>query len=243
MIAKNNILLAEDDFDFGSILKQYLEIHNFEVTWCKDGEEAHNAFAKAHSEGVTYDICVFDVMMPKMDGFTLAEKVISINPEVPFVFLTARKMKEDRIQGLKLGADDYIVKPFEADILVLRLTNILKRSRPNLAKVRPDINEITAIGNYHFDAHNHTLTLGETVQSLTEKEAQLIQFFYENKNQLLRREDILSKIWGNDDFFSGRSMDVFISRLRKYFKDDSSISIASTRGVGLTFTIELSKNE
>lgn len=243
MIAKNNILLAEDDFDFGSILKQYLEIHNFEVTWCKDGKEAHNAFAKAHSEGVTYDICVFDVMMPKMDGFTLAEKVISINPEVPFVFLTARKMKEDRIQGLKLGADDYIVKPFEADILVLRLTNILKRSRPNLAKVRPDINEITAIGNYHFDAHNHTLTFGETVQSLTEKEAQLIQFFYENKNQLLRREDILSKIWGNDDFFSGRSMDVFISRLRKYFKDDSSISIASTRGVGLTFTIELSKNE
>ena len=182
-------------------------------------------------------------MMPKMDGFTLAEKVISINPEVPFVFLTARKMKEDRIQGLKLGADDYIVKPFEADILVLRLTNILKRSRPNLAKVRPDINEITAIGNYHFDAHNHTLTFGETVQSLTEKEAQLIQFFYENKNQLLRREDILSKIWGNDDFFSGRSMDVFISRLRKYFKDDSSISIASTRGVGLTFTIESSKNE
>lgn len=242
-MTKKHVLLAEDDFDFGSILKQYLEIHNFKVTWCKDGEEAHTAFAKAHSEGVSFDICVFDVMMPKMDGFTLAEKVITINPEVPFVFLTARKMKEDRIQGLKLGADDYIVKPFEADILVLRLTNILKRSQRSdvngLAAVTTSIDNKASyeIGNYHFDAINHTLTYREIVQSLTEKEALLIRFFYENKNQLLRREDILTKIWGNDDFFSGRSMDVFISRLRKYFKDDTTISIASTRGVGLTFKI------
>jgi len=239
---KKQVLLAEDDFDFGSILKQYLEIHDFEVTWCKDGQEAKDAFAKAYKDEDQFDICVFDVMMPKMDGFTLAEKVIEIDPEVPFVFLTARKMKEDRIQGLKLGADDYIVKPFEADILVLRLTNILKRARGFAASYGRNAlrsnDEVIAIGNYQFNPQNHTLTLGETVQSLTEKEALLIHFFYENKNQMLRREDILTKIWGNDDFFSGRSMDVFISRLRKYFKEDPAISIASTRGVGLTFKIE-----
>lgn len=245
-MSKRQVLLAEDDFDFGSILKQYLEIHNFEVTWCKDGEEAMIAFAKAHSDIAPFDICVFDVMMPKIDGFTLAEKVIEIDPEIPFIFLTARKMKEDRIQGLKLGADDYIVKPFEADILVLRLNNILKRSQQS-QRLQRDVhitNDVNgsdqgayAIGNYQFNAQNHTLTNEETVQSLTEKEALLIQFFYENKNQMLRREDILTNIWGSDDFFSGRSMDVFISRLRKYFKKDPRISIASTRGVGLTFKL------
>lgn len=241
-MSKKHVLLAEDDFDFGSILKQYLEIHNFEVTWCKDGEEARDAFAKANSQHQQYDICVLDVMMPKMDGFTLAEHIIEIDPEVPFVFLTARKMKEDRIQGLKLGADDYIVKPFEADILVLRLQNILKRSHSSAAPQGPqlkvDTNGVIKIGVYQFDPQNHTLTKGETVQSLTEKEALLIHFFYKNKNQMLRREDILTEVWGSDDFFSGRSMDVFISRLRKYFKDDTTISIASTRGVGLTFKIE-----
>jgi DNA-binding response OmpR family regulator len=237
---KQHVLLAEDDFDFGSILKQYLEIHQFEVTWEKDGEAALSAFAKAKTEGILFDICVFDVMMPKMDGFTLAEKVIEQDPEVPFVFLTARKMKEDRIQGLKLGADDYIVKPFEADILVLRLQNILKRTQrsgrvPEMA-VSPS-NKVYTIGEYQFDSQNHRLTFGETLQHLTEKEALLIQYFFENKNQMLRREDILTKIWGNDDFFSGRSMDVFISRLRKYFNQDASIGIESTRGVGLTFKI------
>ena len=244
---KPRVLLAEDDFDFGSILKQYLEIHQFEVVWEKDGKAALAAFANnsdqqtaTANETTPFDICVFDVMMPKMDGFSLAEKVIELDPEVPFVFLTARKMKEDRIQGLKLGADDYIVKPFEADILVLRLQNILKRAKRSTHTPQKDIGtnqKVYTIGKYQFDALNHRLTLGETLQHLTEKEALLIQFFYENKNQMLRREDILTKIWGNDDFFSGRSMDVFISRLRKYFNQDASIAIESTRGVGLTFKI------
>ncbi len=233
---KQRVLLAEDDFDFGSILKQYLEIHNFQVIWTKDGKEAESAFAKAEKENLPYDICVFDVMMPKQDGFTLAEKVITINPEVPFVFLTAKKLKEDRIQGLKLGADDYIIKPFEADILVLRLQNILKRTQ-QVARTTTVSKQSYTIGNYQFDAQNHTLSYNEILQSLTEKEALLIQYFYENKNQMLRREDILTKIWGSDDFFSGRSMDVFISRLRKYFKEDPTIAIESTRGVGLTFKI------
>lgn len=225
-----HVLLAEDDFDFGSILKQYLEIHQFQVTWAKDGKEALGLFTTAD-----FDICVFDVMMPKMDGFTLAEKVIEINPEVPFVFLTAKKMKEDRVTGLKLGADDYIVKPFEADILVLRLKNILKRT----GRVQPRKSEVHRIGNYDFDAINHQLVFDGTAQRLTEKETLLIQYLYQHKNTMIKREDLLKDVWGNDDFFSGRSMDVFISRLRKYFKQDPSIAIESVRGVGLTFTINL----
>ncbi|WP_103068676.1 response regulator transcription factor [Aquimarina sediminis] len=223
-----HILLAEDDFDFGSILKQYLELHNYTVTWTKDGKEAFEAFTKQQ-----FDICVFDVMMPKMDGFTLAEKVIDHNPEMPFVFLTAKKMKEDKIRGLKLGADDYIVKPFEADILVLKLQNILKRSH----KVELLKEEVIRIGNYEFDLINHQLKINNESQRLTEKETILIQYLWKHKNSMIKREELLKDVWGNDDFFSGRSMDVFISRLRKYFKQDHNITIESVRGVGLTFNV------
>ncbi|GAA0723104.1 response regulator transcription factor [Aquimarina litoralis] len=224
-----HILLAEDDFDFGSILKQYLELHGYKVVWAKNGKEALEIFGQEQ-----FDICVFDVMMPKMDGFTLAEKVIEIHPETPFVFLTAKKMKEDKIRGLKLGADDYIVKPFEADILVLRLQNILKRSqRTQVIK-----EEVLSIGDFKFDAVNYCLKLNDDRQKLTEKETILIQYLYDHKNTMIKRENLLKDVWGNDDFFSGRSMDVFISRLRKYFKKDSKIKIESVRGVGLTFQIE-----
>lgn len=233
---KTKVLLAEDDYDFGSILKQYLMIHNFDVIWAKDGKEAFTLFsADEHQHEHTFDICVFDVMMPQLDGFSLAEKVIEHNPEVPFIFLTAKKMKEDKIRGLKLGADDYIVKPFEADILVLRLQNILKRTQKKIISSKNE-HEYT-IGNYVFDTVNYQLKFHGETQRITEKEAQLIQFFYDHKNQLIKREDVLENVWGNDDFFSGRSMDVFISRLRKYFKKDSNIAIESTRGVGLTFKI------
>ncbi|WP_299242483.1 response regulator transcription factor [uncultured Aquimarina sp.] len=224
-----HILLAEDDFDFGSILKQYLELHGYKVIWAQDGKEALQIFSEEQ-----FDICVFDVMMPKMDGFTLAEKVIELNPEIPFVFLTAKKMKEDKIRGLKLGADDYIVKPFEADILVLRLQNILKRSQ----KVQAIREEVIPIGDYKFDATNHCLKLNEERQKLTEKETILIQYLYDHKNTMIKREHLLKDVWGNDDFFSGRSMDVFISRLRKYFKEDNNITIESVRGVGLTFNLK-----
>ncbi|GGX26101.1 response regulator transcription factor [Aquimarina muelleri] len=224
-----HILLAEDDFDFGSILKQYLEIHNYTVTWAKDGKEALEIFTNEQ-----FDICVLDVMMPKMDGFTLAEKIIDLDPEVPFIFLTAKKMKEDKIRGLKLGADDYISKPFEADILVLKLENILKRSR----KVILPKEEVISIGNYEFDMINHKLKIEGESQRLTEKETILIQYLWTHKNRMIKREDLLTEVWGSDDFFSGRSMDVFISRLRKYFKQDTNITIESVRGVGLTFTIQ-----
>ncbi len=169
-----------------------------------------------------------------MDGFTLAEKIIELQPEVPFIFLTARKMKEDKLKGLKLGADDYIVKPFEADELVLRLQNILKRSSGHKATI---IDEVVSIGSYSFNTRRLELRFEDTVQQLTEKEAELIQFLYNHRNQLLKRDEILTAVWKNDDYFSGRSMDVFISRLRKYFKDDASISIESSRGIGLEFKI------
>lgn len=224
------ILLAEDDADFASVLKQYLELYQYEITWTENGEEALTIFKTEN-----FDICVFDIMMPKMDGFTLAEKIIQINPDVPFVFLTARKLKEDKIIGLKLGADDYIVKPFEADELVLRLNNILKRSKKN--QYSTVIDELQ-IGNYLFDTKRLCLTNNSKTQQLTEKEASLIHFFYNHKNQMVKREQILKTIWESDDFFSGRSMDVYISKIRKYFKDDPRISIESVRNIGLEFKIK-----
>lgn len=224
-----HILLTEDDFDFASILKQYLALSGFKVTWAKDGEEGFALFQENE-----IDICVLDVMMPKMDGFQLAERIININPEIPFVFLTAKSLKEDKIKGLQLGADDYILKPCEADELVLRIQNILKRTQPSTQK----LNEIINIGTYQFDYQNLQLLHESKTQRITEKEAQLLIYLFRNKNRLSKREGILKTIWGNDDFFSGRSMDVFISRLRKYFIDDTAISIESVRGIGFEFKIE-----
>lgn len=224
-----HILLTEDDFDFATILKQYLEISGFQVTWAKNGAEALTALN--HNDNI--DICILDVMMPQMDGFMLAEKIIAINPQVPFLFLTAKSLKEDKIKGLKLGADDYILKPCEADELVLRLQNILKRSQlPHLKST-----ETIAIGKYQFDYLNQHLIHLKKTQRLTEKEAQLLLYLLQNKNGLIKREAILNAIWGSDDFFSGRSMDVFVSRLRKYFSEDSTIKIESIRGLGFEFKL------
>lgn len=228
---KKHILLAEDDFDYASILKQYLEFSGFDVTWAKDGKEALKLFPATQP-----DICVFDVMMPQMDGFTLAEKVVDNYPETPFIFLTAKSMKEDKIKGLRLGADDYIVKPFEVEELILRITNILKRVQKTAPQHTAD--KKFKIGQYLFDSENYLLTHENVTHRITEKEAHLIQFLYASKNKLVKREDILKEIWGNDDFFSGRSMDVFISRLRKYFSEDPAISIPSVRGLGFEFNIK-----
>lgn len=223
------LLLAEDDFDFAAILKQYLELHEFEVIWAENGEIALDYFRKQ-----TFDICIFDVMMPKLDGFSLAEKIVTINPETPFIFLTAKKLKEDKLIGLKLGADDYIAKPFEADELILRLQNILKRIEQ---KRSLNGNNIIEIGSYIFDNARLTLNHPNHIQQLTEKEASLIEYLYLNHNQLLKRDQILMSVWKKDDYFSGRSMDVFISRLRKYFNSDPKISIESVRNIGIEFKI------
>ena len=227
-----NILLVEDDKDFGTMLERYLTLNKFQVTWAKHGQEAFELIQEA-----SFDLCIIDVMMPIMDGFTLAKKISDSFPEIPFLFLTARKTKEDRIKGLKLGADDYIVKPFEAEELILRLKNIMRRTAQQNSYTTELTEDIIQIGKYEFDVPNLSLTIDDTKNTITEKEAKLLCYLYENKNQLLRREEILANIWGKTDFFSGRSMDVFVSRLRKNLKDDDSITIESVRGIGLQFNL------
>jgi len=214
------VLIAEDDRDFGNILAQYVSISGFDVKLARDGKEAWEMFNNEKP-----DICVFDVMMPEMDGFTLAEKVKNAAPEIPFIFLTAKSLKEDIVKGLKLGADDYITKPFDPEVLILRINNILKRACSSA-------NEEYTISKSELKFNTLELISGKKKEKLTLKEAQLLRYFILNKNKILTREDILTEIWGEDDYFLGRSMDVFISRLRKYLSEDKGIDIRTVRGTG-----------
>jgi len=222
------VLIAEDDRDFGNILTQYVTISGFEVNLARDGKEAWEMFNNDKP-----DICVLDVMMPEMDGFTLAEKIKQSSREMPFIFLTAKSLKEDIVKGLKLGADDYITKPFDPEVLILRLNNILKR-------VYSSVNDEYHVSSTILMFNTLELICGKTKEKLTLKEAQLLRYFIINKNKILAREDILTEIWGEDDYFLGRSMDVFISRLRKYVSDDKGIDIRTVRGMG--FILEEKKN-
>ncbi len=214
------VLIAEDDRDFGNILTQYVTISGFDVTLGRDGKEAWDLFGK-----VKPDICVLDVMMPEMDGFTLAEKIKDAQPEMPVIFLTAKSLKEDIVRGLKIGADDYITKPFDPEVLILRINNILKRAYSSS-------NDEYRVSDTVLKYNALELESGGSKEKLTLKEAQLLKFLIVNKNKVLAREDILTEIWGEDDYFLGRSMDVFISRLRKYISDDGKIDIRTVRGTG-----------
>jgi DNA-binding response OmpR family regulator len=223
------VLIAEDDRDFGNILTQYVTISGFDVTLGRDGNEAWELFNQGK-----YDICVLDVMMPEMDGFTLAEKIKEAKPDVPVIFLTAKSLKEDIVRGLKIGADDYITKPFDPEVLILRINNILKRAYSS-------VNDEFRVSKTVLKFNTLELICGVTKEKLTLKEAQLLKFFIINKNKMLAREDILTEIWGEDDYFLGRSMDVFISRLRKYVSEDKNIDIRTVRGTG--FILEEIKEE
>jgi DNA-binding response OmpR family regulator len=214
------VLVAEDDRDFGNILTQYITISGFDVTLGRDGKEAWELFNQGK-----FDICVLDVMMPEMDGFTLAEKIKEVQPEVPVIFLTAKSLKEDIVRGLKIGADDYITKPFDPEVLILRINNILKRTYSSS-------NDEFKISQTVLKYNSLELICGNSKEKLTLKEAQLLKYFIINKNKVLAREDILTEIWGEDDYFLGRSMDVFISRLRKYISEDKDIDIRTVRGTG-----------
>lgn len=214
------VLLAEDDRDFGNILSQYITMSGFEVFLATDGQKAWERFNSDKP-----DICVLDVMMPEMDGFTLAEKIKSLSPSMPFIFLTAKSMKEDIIKGLKLGADDYITKPFDPEALILRINNILRR-------VYSSVNDDYSVSSTTLKFNTLELTCAGVTEKLTLKEAQLLRYLIINKNKMMTREDILTEIWGEDDYFLGRSMDVFISRLRKYLTPDSGIDIRTVRGAG-----------
>jgi len=226
---KVKVLIVEDDIDLGHLLKQYLELNDFEATRVFNGIEAAELLKTAR-----FDILILDVMMPQEDGFSFAARLHQQYPGTPFLFVTARKMKEDILQGLKLGADDYIVKPFDADELILRIRNILKRTY----KQPKAIPKIIQIGIYRFDPQNQELISPSTIKMLTEKESRLLMYLCDHPMQLIKRKAILDHLWESSDFFNGRSMDVFISRLRKYLAADKNISIESIRGVGFRFNVK-----
>ncbi len=221
---KPKILLCEDDTNLGMVLKNYLELNDYDVILERDGRLGLAAFQREK-----FDICLLDVMMPNMDGFTLAEEIRDINPDVPLFFLSAKTMKDDIIQGYKLGADDYITKPFDSEVLLLKIKAILKR---NEELHKEEANAEFDLGKYHFNPRLRQLTVNGNTQTLSPKENELLKMMSEYKNDLLPREAALKKIWGSDTYFNGRSMDVYIAKLRKYLKEDSDIEIVNIHGNG-----------
>lgn len=218
------ILLVEDDLNLGFVIQDNLKQAGYKVHLSQDGKEGLNAFNEDD-----YHMCLFDVMLPKKDGFSLAEDVRKINPEMPIIFLTAKSQTEDKIKGFKAGADDYITKPFSMDELLLRIEALLKRSG-GLLKSR----DVHQIGKYQFDVQNYTLDLDGHSKKLTKKEAEILKILSEQKGKVVERELILNMVWGDDSYFNGRSLDVFITKLRKYLKDDESIAIKNIHGVGFS---------
>ncbi|OOV18803.1 response regulator transcription factor [Flavobacterium sp. LM4] len=225
---KSKILYTEDDETLAFLTKDNLEQNNYEVIHCPDGKSGLESFRDQH-----FDICIFDIMMPKMDGFELAEEIRKIDTNIPIIFLSAKTLKEDRIKGLRLGADDYLVKPFSIEELMLKIEVFLKRSQKN-SKVEKSIYEI---GKYQFDTKNFILFNAEEKIGLTQREAELLKLFLDNKNTVLKREQILTALWGTDDYFMGRSLDVFISRLRKILANEKGISIENLHGIGFKFVM------
>ncbi len=226
---KPKILLCEDDTNLGMVLKNYLELNDYDVTLERDGKLGLAAFQREK-----FDICLLDVMMPNMDGFTLAEEIRDVNPDVPLFFLSAKTMKDDIIQGYKLGADDYITKPFDSEVLLHKIKAILKR---NEEMHREEVNAEYDLGKYHFNPRLRELSVGGKVQTLSPKENELLKMLSEYKNDLLSREIALKKIWGSDTYFNGRSMDVYIAKLRKYLKEDPAIEIVNIHGNGFRLVV------
>ena len=219
------ILLAEDDENLGSLLKEYLNAKGYSTFLYPDGEAAWNAFDKND-----YDMCIIDIMMPKMDGYTLAKEIRKVNTTIPFIFLTAKTLKDDVLEGFSIGADDYITKPFSMEELLYRLKAILRRTSQTESDEQDS--EIFQIGAYTFDANKQLLKKEEEEKKLTTKESELLKLLCTNKNQMLERNYALRTIWEDDSYFNARSMDVYITKLRKYLKDDSTIQIINVHGKG-----------
>ncbi len=224
-MSKIKLLLAEDEPALGQIVQESLETRDFEVTLCTDGAQALEKFKTGE-----FAILVLDVMMPKMDGFTLAKEVRSLNDEIPIIFLTAKSQTADVVEGFSIGGDDYMKKPFSVEELIVRIHNLLGRSKVQKSA------QVMEIGNYTFDFPRQVLRIDaqseHNEQNLTHREAHLLFHLAKNKNQVLDRSLILKKLWGDDDFFNGRSMDVFITKLRKKLSDDATVSIVNVRGYG-----------
>ena len=223
---KAHLLYVEDDESLSFVTRDNLELNGYEVTYCADGRQAIQVIKERQ-----FDLCILDVMLPEVDGFTIAKEIRKRDLQVPILFLTAKSLKEDKIHGLRLGADDYITKPFSIEELLLKVEIFLRRS--NFAGKSTATN--FKIGDFDFDYKNLSLSIDGKAKQLTQKEAELLRFFIENKNQVLKRSTILEQLWGQDDYFMGRSLDVFISRLRKYLRQDDRLKIENIHGVGFRF--------
>jgi DNA-binding response OmpR family regulator len=228
---KTKILVIEDDPNLGYILHESLELQGFNVVRCEDGEAGHSAFLKEK-----FDLCLIDVMLPKKDGFTLAREIRKVDQHIPIIFLTAKSLKEDRIKGFKIGGDDYITKPFSMEELVLRIQAVLKRSKN--PRIFSQEQKIFTIGTFHFDHEQQILSYKNMTQKLTHKEAELLKLLCLNLNQILEREIALKQIWDDDSFFAARSMDVYITKLRKYLSGDDRIEIINVHGKGFKMIVK-----
>jgi DNA-binding response OmpR family regulator len=226
MNTKSKVLLAEDDLTLGYVIKDNLTVAGYEVVLCADGQAAIDKFNKEN-----FDICLLDVMMPNKDGFAVAKKIRQQTDLVPILLLTAKSLEEDRIHGFECGADDYIVKPFSMQELLLRIDVFLRRTK----KMHSEKTLNFRIGEMKFSFNDLKLITVNTSYNMTQKEAELLLFLCEHPNRILKREEVLLNVWGKDDYFLGRSMDVFITKLRKYFKEDSSVQIETIHGMGFRF--------
>lgn len=227
---QNNILIVEDDINLGFLLMEYLESEGFQVKLCKDGLSGLSNFRKG-----AYDLCILDIMMPEMDGFTLASRIRQQNEKIPFLFLTARSRKEDKLKGYDLGAEDFITKPFDEEELLCKINVILRRS------TKADLSDSPtqfSIGQYYFDYNRQELTYQCQTRRITEKENEVLRLLCLNKNQILKREEAVEQIYGKWDYFLGRSFDVFISRIRKLLKNDPNIQIENVFKVGFILSIQ-----
>ncbi len=227
-MADRTLLYVEDDDTLAFLTKDNLELNKYKVVHCRNADEALKAF-RQHK----IDLCILDIMLPGRDGFEVATEIRKFDHEVPIIFLSAKTLKEDRIKGLKSGADDYLVKPFSIEELILKIEIFLHRSK----KVNPD-NRQFHLGKFLFDTQNYTLTIGSEKEVLTKRESDLLKLFSENKNKVLSREQILLTLWGDDDYFMGRSLDVFISRLRKILSKDLDVQIENLHGIGFKFFVK-----
>jgi DNA-binding response OmpR family regulator len=227
---KLKVLMAEDDANLGSLLKEYLIAKKYDINCYPDGEKALEAFQKDE-----YDLCILDVMMPKMDGFSLARAIRKVNEDIPIIFLTAKTLKDDLIEGFQSGADDYLTKPFSMEELMLRIQAIMRR----VGKRKKTENKTEfVLGNYRFDAQKQTLTINEESKKLTTKESELLRLLCINQNNLLDRNDALKEVWTDDNYFNARSMDVYITKLRKLLKQDERIQIINIHGKGFKLLID-----
>jgi two-component system, OmpR family, response regulator len=230
MMEKTKILLAEDDLNLGTILREFLELKGFAIEHAIDG-----AKALAKYDSSNFDLCILDVMMPKKDGFTLAKEIRTQDKNIPIIFLTAKSMQEDKLEGLRLGGDDYITKPFSSEELLLRIHNIVKRV--NFYKSNGKGVNFFQLGKYNFDYNKRILKFDKHEQKLTTREADLLKLLSENKNELVKRSEALKKIWNEDNYFTARSMDVYIVKLRRYLRQDKTIELTNVHGTGFKLIV------